>query len=116
MLLLVSDENFNNDIVRGLLRRNPELDIVRVQDVGLRGEEDAVILEWAAKEGRVVLTHDAAPTAYLAYERVKAGLSMPGVIEVADDLPLGQVIDDILLIAENSERKEWEGRVLYLPL
>ena len=41
---------------------------------------------------------------------------MPGVIEVADDLPLGQVIDDILLIAENSERKEWEGRVLYLPL
>ena len=116
MLLLVSDENFNNDIVRGLLRRNPELDIVRVQDVGLRGEEDAVILEWAAKEGRVVLTHDAATMAYFAYERVKAGLSMPGVIEVADDLPLGQVIDDILLIAENSERKEWEGRVLYLPL
>jgi hypothetical protein len=31
MLLLVSDENFNNDIVRGLLRRNPDLDIVRVQ-------------------------------------------------------------------------------------
>lgn len=108
--------NFNNDIVRGLLRRNPELDIVRVQDVGLRGEEDAVILEWAAKEGRVVLTHDAATMAYFAYERVKAGLSMPGVIEVADDLPLGQVIDDILLMAENSERNEWEGRVIYLPL
>ena len=36
MLLLVSDENFNNDIVRGLLRRKPDLDIVRVQDVGWR--------------------------------------------------------------------------------
>jgi len=88
MLLLVSDENFNNDIVRGLLRRNPALDIVRVQDIGLRGEEDPVILAWAANEGRVVLTHDAATMAYFAYERVKAGLSMPGVIEVADDLPL----------------------------
>ena len=116
MLLLVADENFNNDIVRGLLRRNPNLDIVRVQDVGLRGEEDPVILEWAANEGRVVLTHDAATMAYFAYERVQAGLSMPGVIEVADDLPLGQVIDDILLIAETSERNEWEGRVIYLPL
>ena len=52
MLLLVSDENFNNDIVRGLLRRKPDLDIVRVQDVGLRGEEDPVILEWTAQEGR----------------------------------------------------------------
>jgi hypothetical protein len=28
MLLLVADENFNNDIVRGLLRRKPDLDIV----------------------------------------------------------------------------------------
>ena len=48
MLLLVSDENFNNDIVRGLLRRNPNLDIVRVQDVGLRGEEDPVGLDGGA--------------------------------------------------------------------
>jgi len=73
MLLLVSDENFNNDIVRGLLRRNPDLDIVRVQDVGLRGEDDPTILEWAAHEGRVLLTHDAATMAHFAYERVKAG-------------------------------------------
>ena len=35
MLLLVADENFNNDIVRGLQRRKPDVDIVRVQDVGL---------------------------------------------------------------------------------
>ena len=35
MLLLVADENFNNDIVRGLLRRKPDLDIVRIQDVGV---------------------------------------------------------------------------------
>jgi uncharacterized protein DUF5615 len=52
MLLLVADENFNNDIVRGLLRKKPDLDIVRVQEVGLRGADDPSILEWAAKEGR----------------------------------------------------------------
>lgn len=40
MLKLAADENFNNDIVRGLLRRNPTLDIVRVQDVGLSGADD----------------------------------------------------------------------------
>jgi hypothetical protein len=116
MLLLVSDENFNNDIVRGLLRRKPDLDIVRVQDVGLRGEEDPVILEWAAQEGRVLLTHDAATMTYFAYERVRAGKSMPGVIEVADDLPIGKVVEDILLLAEYSDRGEWEGQVIYLPL
>src|SRR5215211_5707626 len=103
MLLLVSDENFNNDIVRGLLRRKPDLDIVRVQDVGLRGEEDPVILEWAAQEGRVLLTHDAATMTYFAYERVRVGKPMPGVIEVADDLPIGKVVEDILLLAEYSD-------------
>ncbi|MDO8754923.1 MAG: DUF5615 family PIN-like protein [Anaerolineales bacterium] len=116
MLLLVSDENFNNDIVRGLLRRNPELDIVRVQDVGLRGEEDPVILEWAAQKGRVILTHDAATMADFAYQRVREGKPMPGVIEVADDLPSGQVIEDILLLAGYSDQYEWEARVIYLPI
>ena len=116
MLLLVSDENFNNDIVRGLLRRNPHLDIVRVQDVGLRGAEDPVILEWAAQEGRVLLTHDAATMSKFAFERVRAGKSMPGVIEVADDLPIGKVVEDILLLAEYSDRGEWENQVIYLPL
>jgi len=116
MLLLVSDENFNNDIVRGLLRRNPDLDIVRVQDVGLRGEADPIILEWAANEGRVLLTHDAATMTYFAYERVKAGVSMPGVIEVPDDVSIGTAIEDILLVTEFSERGELEGRVIYLPL
>ena len=41
---------------------------------------------------------------------------MPGVVEVADDLPIGQVVEDILLLAEYSDRDEWEGRVIYLPL
>jgi len=46
MLLLAADENLSNDIVRGLLRRKPELDIVRVQDAGLSGNTDPIVLEW----------------------------------------------------------------------
>ena len=55
---LLADENLNNDIVRGLLRRKPDLDIVRVQDVGLSGADDSTVLAWAAQQGRVLLTHD----------------------------------------------------------
>ena len=60
MLRLLSDENFNGDIVRGLLLRHPALDIVRVQDVGLAEAEDDVILKWAAQNNRILLTHDRA--------------------------------------------------------
>jgi len=84
MRLLIADENFNNDIVRGLLRRKPDLDIVRVQDVGLSGADDATILEWAAQENRVMLTHDVTTITKYAYERVQAGKRMPSVLRSAD--------------------------------
>lgn len=116
MLRLAADENFNNDIVRGLLRRKPDLDIVRVQDTGLSGADDPTILEWAAQEGRVLLTHDVSTLTRYAYERVEAGQSMPGVFEVSRDVPIAVAIQDILLIAECSLEGEWEGQVRYLPL
>lgn len=116
MLRFAADENFNNDIVRGLLRRKPDLDIVRVQDVGLTGANDPTILEWAAQEGRVLLTHDVTTITRYAYERVRMGKLMPGVFEVSRQVPIGVAIDDILLIAEYSLPGEWEGEVRYLPL
>ncbi len=116
MLRFAADENFNNNIVRGLLRQNPNLDIVRVQDVGLSGKDDPSILEWAAQEGRVLLTHDVSTITRYAYERARAGQSMPGVFEVGRSVPVGIAIQDILLIAECSLDGEWEGQVRYLPL
>jgi hypothetical protein len=116
MLRLAADENFNNNIVRGLLRRRPELDIVRIQDVGLSGADDAAVLEWAAQEGRVLLTHDVSTITRYAYERVRAGQSMPGVFEAGRDVPIGRAIEDILLLVECSLDGEWEGQVRYLPL
>ena len=55
MLRLVSDENFNGDIVRGLLLRQPALDLYRVQDVGLEEADDPTILAWAAANNRIVV-------------------------------------------------------------
>jgi predicted nuclease of predicted toxin-antitoxin system len=57
---LLTDENFNGAILRGLLRRLDRLDVVRVQDVGLLHTDNPTILEWAAKEQRMLLTHDVA--------------------------------------------------------
>jgi hypothetical protein len=116
MLRLLTDENFNGIIVSGLLKRQPDLEIVRVQDVGLLGAEDSVILEWAAREDRVLLTHDAKTITKYAYERVLAGQRMPGVFELVRTLPFGRAIEEILLIAQASFEGEWEGQVRYLPL
>lgn len=116
MLRLAADENFNNDIVRGVRRRNPVIDIVRVQDVGLSGIEDPEILEWTAQSGRILLTHDVATMTRYAFDRVREGKPMPGIFEIGRHVPIGVVIDEILLIAACSLDGEWDGQVRYLPL
>jgi hypothetical protein len=116
MIRLAADENFNNDIVRGLRRRDPEVDIVRDQDAGLLSADDPAILEWAAQSGRVLLTHDVATTTRHAYGRVREGKPMPGVFEVGRHVPAGVAIEEIVLLAECSQEGEWEGQVRYLPL
>jgi hypothetical protein len=116
MLRMAVDENFNNNILRGLLRHRPEMDIVRIQDTGLSGADDPAILEWAAREGRVLLTHDVTTMTRYAYERIQSGKRMPGIFEVSREVPLGVAIEDILLLAEFSLEGEWEGQVRFLPL
>ena len=115
-LRFVIDEDFDNDILRGVLRKKPDLDIVRVQDVGLSGAKDSAVLEWAAQEGRVLLTHDVSTKTVDAVARVRGGLAMPGVFTVSQSLPIGKAIEEILLLAECSLEGEWEGQVRYLPL
>ena len=58
MIRFLTDEDFNRFILAGVRRRLPELDIVRVQDCGLRSFRDPIILEFAASENRIVLSHD----------------------------------------------------------
>lgn len=94
----------------------PALDIVRVQDAGLSGTNDPAILEWAAQQGRVLLTHDVSTITRYAYQRIQAGKPMPGVFEVNRKISTGTAIEDIILLAECSREGEWEGQIRYLPL
>ena len=113
---MLADENFNNDILRGVRRRTDVVDIVRVQDVGLSGADDPTVLEWAAQNQRVLLTHDVSTVTRHAYDRVREGKLMPGVFEVSRNVSLAVAIEELLLIATCSEEREWEDQIRYLPL
>lgn len=116
MLLFLADEDFNRRVVRGLRRRLPSLDVVRVQDVGLMTQPDTEVLKWAAAENRIVLTHDVSTMSRHAFDRVNQKMTMPGVIEVSQEVPIGEAIEELVLIAECSLENEWHNQVIYLPL
>lgn len=83
MLRLAIDQSFNADIIRGLLRRRTDIDLVRVQDAGLTGAVDPSVLTWAAAERRVLLSHDRKTMSHFAWRRVQTGEPMSGVVIVS---------------------------------
>lgn len=115
MLRLISDEDVHDDIIRGLRRREPNLDIVRVIDVGLDHTPDPIILAWAADNERILITGDLNTMVGFAWRRVQAGESMPGVIALLENVAVARVIDDILLVALCYAPEEIKDQVLFMP-
>ena len=116
MLRFAADENITRQLLAGLRRRIPDIDIVSVQEAGLSGADDPAVLAWAASEGRILLSHDLSTMVPVAYARVAEGLTMPGVFLFSDRVPVGAVIDDIADILGLSDDDEWSDGVHYLPL
>jgi len=115
MLRLASDADVHGEIIRGLRRRRPEIDLVRVQDALPEGAPDTAVLAWAAAEGRVLITNDRNTMVGFAYQRA-AGESVPGLIVTTNDQAIGSTIDDILLLAEYMTEEEIRDQVVvFLP-
>ncbi len=117
MLRLASDADVHGDIVRGLHRHLPVLDLLRVQDALPEGTSDREVLAWAAAENRVLITNDRNTMIGLACQRVTAGEPMPGLIATTNQQSIGLAIDDILLIAEYMSEEEMRDHcAVFLPL
>ena len=54
----LADEDLDSDIIGGLRSREPAIDILDVKKAGLRGTTDPILLDLAAQQGRIVITHD----------------------------------------------------------
>jgi hypothetical protein len=116
MIRLLTDENFNQHIMRGLRRRLPQLDFVSVRDVGLAGSPGLVLLKWAANEHRTILTHDISTMVPDAEHLLAQGEPMAGVIAVPERLGIGGPIFDLELLLESYSESDMRNRIEYLPL
>jgi predicted nuclease of predicted toxin-antitoxin system len=117
MLRLATDADVHGEIIRGLRRRQPGIDVVRVQDVLLDSTPDPGVLAWAAAENRVLLTNDRNTMVGFAWQRMVSGAPFPGLVVTSNLQSIGMAIDDILLLAECMTELEIRNQVVvFLPL
>ncbi len=116
MIQLLADENFNHRILRGLKLRLPALDYLLVQETAAFQQDDPQVLDWAAANNRVIVTHDVNTMTGHAYERLEAGQFLPGVVIVPKELAIGSAIEELAILLACSQPEEFPNRVIYLPL
>ncbi len=116
MLRLLIDQDIDQDILRGLLRRIPDLDAMTAYDVGMSEAPDPELLAWAAEAGRILVTHDRRTMPAHAARRLAAGDDIAGVIVVSRRIPISTAIDELEIAVLCSEPEEWQNLVRHIPL
>ena len=111
----LADANLDQDIVAGVLRREPEVDFESAQGVIPERMADPEVLALAASLGRVLVTHDVR-TMPRHFGEFIANSKCPGLILIPRSMPLAQAIEEILLIWHASEPGEWRNVFRRLPL
>jgi hypothetical protein len=106
-----ADADLNDDIVKGIKRRVPEIDFQNARDAGLEGIEDLVVLALAADEGRILVTHDRR-TMPLHFAVFIASHECPGVIIVSKKASVSSVINELILIWQVADPEDFRNRLV----
>jgi uncharacterized protein DUF5615 len=115
MLRLLIDQDLDHDILRGLIRRIPQLDVVTAFEIGMSAATDPELLRWAAKEGRIIVTHDRKTMPGHAAELMDKGENIAGLFVALRSMPMHRVLEDLELMITCSENDEWVNSIRFLP-
>lgn len=115
MIRFLADADLDEGIVAGCLRREPTMDFLSANDAKLRGPGDPEVLRIAASDGRNLVSHDFKTMPRHFGDSLQATGSSPGVFLVKQSSPIGDVIEDLVLIWSATDAEEWKNRILRIP-
>ena len=110
-----ADNDLKFGIVKAVRRREPSIDFASAQEAGLDGLSDPELLDRAAREDRVLVSHDRRTMLDHFRMRLAAGKSSPGVFIVSQGAPIGQVVEALVYAWVLSDPLDLRDQVHYLP-
>jgi hypothetical protein len=110
-----ADADLNEIILLAAIRREPTMDFQTAFAAGLAHRRDPEVLAMAAREGRILVTHDQR-TMPRHFADFIVGNTSSGVLVVPQHVPAHVVAENLLLIWSATEAEEWINRICFLPL
>ena len=91
------------------------MDFASAADGGIVGLGDPEVLEIAARQERILVTHDRRTMPDHFRRRLESGKESPGVFIVSQFEPIGAVAEVLMLVWSTSEPAEWRNQIRHLP-
>ena len=110
-----ADNDLKFGIVNAVWRSEPAIDFASAHDAGLEGVGDPEVLERAAGENRVLVSHDRRTMLDHFRNHLVAGKSSPGLLIVSQGVSIGLVAEAIVYIWSMSNPSELRNQAHYLP-
>ena len=112
------DENISPEYRTQLLRHEPSLTVSAVGDEGAppKSTPDPDILEWCEKNQFNLITNNRKSMPQHLWAHRKKGGHVPAIFTINLEVPMGKIIDELLLIAGASDEDEYINEIKYLPL
>jgi hypothetical protein len=110
-----ADADLNQIILLAVTRREPAIDFQTAMTAGLPGVADPEVLARAAKDGRVLVTHDR-KTMPRHFAEFIAHETSSGLLVIPQSLSVAAAVEELILIWSATEAKEWVNRISILPL
>jgi hypothetical protein len=110
-----ADSDLNQIILHAVVRRESALDFQTAAAAGLTGLRDHGVPALAARDGRILVTHDQT-TMPRHFSAFIATTTSPGVLIIPQRLPVATAVEDLLLIWSTMDAEEWRNTIRFLPL
>ena len=98
MICFQADAELDQDIVVALRRREPAVDFASAAGGGIAGQADPEVLEIAARQNRILITHDRRTMPGHFRDRLDEGKLSPGVFIVSQFEPIGSLVEALMMV------------------
>jgi hypothetical protein len=111
----LADSDLREAIVTGLRAQEPAIDFMTANQANLFGRKDPFVLEFAANQGRILVSHDRRTMPGHLSARLRSGGTSPGVLIARQEDSVGPIVEALLLIWSDATPEEWADQIRYLP-
>lgn len=111
-----ADNDLKRIIVDATLRREPRIDFQTAQAARLDGLDDEAVLQFAASQSRILVSHDKRTMTGALAAFVASGGTSPGVfLVIPQNVPIREVVETLLLIWADDRANDWKNLIAKIP-